>query len=280
MTEKVIAVTGATGSQGGALVRELLGRGFELRGITRHPDSDAAKKLAGLGIEPVQADLDNEESLKRALKGAWGVFAVQNTWEAGVEKEEEQGKRLARVAKQVGVQHYVYTSVGSAHKNTGIPHFDNKFRVEQEIKGLGFASHVIFRPVFFMENLVGPWFLEGDRVAAAMKPDTKLQMVAVSDIGRVEAQGFIRAEELAGNEIDIAGDELSLHQATTLLGRALGRKLEFVSIPIDAVRKQSNDFALMFEWFENVGYSADIPELDRRFGKMKRFADWAATQRP
>jgi len=279
MTEKVIAVTGATGSQGGAVVRELLGRGFELRGITRHPDSDAAKKLAGLGIEPVQADLDDEESLKRALEGAWGVFAVQNTWEAGVQKEEEQGKRLARIAKQVGVQHFVYSSVGSAHKNTGIPHFDNKFRVEQVVKGLGFPSYVIFRPVFFMENLLGPWFLQGDRISAGMKPDTKLQMIAVSDIGRVEAQGFIRTEELAGQEIDMAGDELSLHEATTILGRALGRKLEFVSIPVDAVRQQSEDFALMLEWFENVGYSADIAELDRRFGKMKRFADWAAAQR-
>ena len=84
------------------------------------------------------------------------MFAVQNTWEAGVEKEEEQGKRLAKIARDKGVQHFVYSSVGSAHKKTGIPHFENKIRVEQTVKQLGFPSHVILRPVFFMENLPSP----------------------------------------------------------------------------------------------------------------------------
>ena len=97
----------------------------------------------------------------------WGVFAVQNTWEAGVEKEEEQGKRLAKIARDKGVQHFVYSSVGSAHKKTGIPHFENKFRVEQTVKQLGFPSHVILRPVFFMENLPTPWFLNGDKLIDA-----------------------------------------------------------------------------------------------------------------
>ena len=94
--------------------------------MTRKPDSDAARALAALGAEVVAGDLDDAASLERALAGAWGVFAVQNTWEAGVEREEEQGKRLAEVARDKGVQHFVYTSVGSAHRKTGIPHFDNK----------------------------------------------------------------------------------------------------------------------------------------------------------
>jgi uncharacterized protein YbjT (DUF2867 family) len=74
--------------------------------------------------------------VKRALAGAWGVFAVQNTWEAGVEREEEQGKRIAQLAKEAGVEHYVYTSVGSAHRNTGIPHFENKWRIEETVRAL------------------------------------------------------------------------------------------------------------------------------------------------
>ena len=105
-------------------------------------------------------DLDDEASLRKALAGAWGVFAVQNTWEAGVEKEEEQGKRQARLAREAGVQHYVYSSVGSAHKNTGIPHFDNKWRIEETVRGLNFPSHVVLRPVFFMENLLAPGTLQ------------------------------------------------------------------------------------------------------------------------
>src|ERR687897_3680280 len=100
-----ILVTGATGKQGGALIKELAGKGFRLRAMTRHPDGEAAQRLRAAGVEVVAGDLDDAASLERALAGAWGVFAVQNTWEAGVEGEEEQGKRLARVAKDGGVQH-------------------------------------------------------------------------------------------------------------------------------------------------------------------------------
>ena len=108
------------------------------------------------------------------------MFAVQNTWEAGVAGEEEQGKRIATLAREAGVQHFVYTSVGSADRKTGIPHFDNKYRVEDTIRGLGFPSHVILRPVFFMENLISPWFLNGDNLHAAMRSDAE----AADDRGR------------------------------------------------------------------------------------------------
>src|SRR5213079_323018 len=111
-----ILVTGATGQQGGAVARELLARKHTVRAMTRKPDSDAAKALARQGAEVVKGDLDDAESLRRALQGAWGVFAVQNTWEAGVEGVETQGKRIAELARKAGVQHYVYTSVGSAHR--------------------------------------------------------------------------------------------------------------------------------------------------------------------
>ena len=126
---RTILVTGATGHQGGSLIRALRGSGFALRAMTRKPDSDAARALAGQRVDIVHGDLDDAESLRRALDGAWGTFAVQNTWEAGVEKEEEQGHRFARLAREAGVQHFVYASVGSAHRHTGIPHFENKARV-------------------------------------------------------------------------------------------------------------------------------------------------------
>src|SRR4029079_9640086 len=151
--EKTILITGATGKQGGATLRHLAKRGgFRLRGMTRKPDSEAARAIAALGVEVVSRDLDDAASLERALAGAWGVYAVQNTWEAGVEKEEEQGKRIAKLARDARGQRYVYASVGSAHKNTGVPHFDNKFRVEETVKALGFPSYAIIRPVYFMEN--------------------------------------------------------------------------------------------------------------------------------
>jgi len=274
MSDKVVLITGATGQQGGALARALRGKGFKLRGLTRKPEGDGAKKLQELGVEVVQGDLDDVGSLNAALRGAWGVFGVQNTWEAGVEREEEQGKRLARLAREAGVSHFVYASVGSADENTGIPHFDNKARVEGVVRELGFASHVIVRPVFFMENVVGPGFSQGDKLMTGLAPDTALQMVAVEDIGKVAAQAFVRSDALNGREIDVAGDALSMTQVAKALSSQLGKSIEFVSLPIDAVRKNSEDLALMLEWFEATGYSADIPALDAEFGRMLRFDDW------
>src|SRR5437899_11431883 len=143
----VMLVTGATGHQGGAVARELLARKNTVRAMTRKPDSDAAKALTRQGAEVVKGDLNDAESLRRALQGAWGVFAVQNTWEAGVEGEETQGLRMAEIARKKGIQHYVYTSVGSAHRKTGIPHFENKWRVEDKVRSLGFPAYVVIRPV-------------------------------------------------------------------------------------------------------------------------------------
>ncbi len=277
---RIVLVTGATGKQGGATLRHLSTRGgFRLRAMTRKPDSEAARALAAFGAELIQGDLDDAASLERALAGCWGVFAVQNTWEAGVEGEEKQGKRLAEVARRQGVQHYVYTSVGSAHLRTGIPHFDNKARVEQRVRELGFPSHVILRPVFFMENLISPWFLQGDKLVTAMKPTTKLQMIASDDIGRFAAEAIANPEKWNRSETELAGDAATMPEAAQAVGQIVGKKITFEAIPIEAVRKNSEDFALMLEWFERVGYSADVAELRKSWGiKPLTLGEWARAQ--
>lgn len=118
-------------------------------------------------------------------------------------------------------------------------------------------------------------FLKGDTLGTAMKPDTRLQMVAVDDIGRVGARAFIDAARLNGREIEIAGDEVTMAQAAAVLGKSLKRDIQFVEYPITAVREQSEDMALMLEWFERVGYGADIAALGAEFGSMTRLEDWA-----
>jgi uncharacterized protein YbjT (DUF2867 family) len=276
MNQRTILITGATGQQGGAVLRALAGSGFALRAMTRKPESDAAKALAAAGATVVRGDLDDPASVSAALEGAWGAFAVQNTWEAGVEKEEAQGKRFAELARQAGVQHYVYTSVGSADRETGIPHFDNKRRVEQTVLALGFPSHVILRPVFFMENLPSPWFLQGDQLMVAMDPNTTLQMIAVKDIGTIGARAFTEADRFAGREIDLAGDSATMPEAAAVLSKALGRPITFVPLPIAEVRKTSEDLALMLEWFDRVGYDVDIPALSRELGfTLQTLPEWA-----
>ena len=274
--ERTILITGVTGQQGGAVARALRGSGFRLRGLTRKPDSEQATTLARQGIDIINGDLDDEASLRRALAGAWGVFGVQNTWEAGVEREEAQGKRLATLAREAGVEHYVYTSVGSADKRTGIPHFDNKWRIEETVRGLRFPSHVILRPVFFMENLLAPYSLQGDTLAWALGPATRLQMIAVEDIGWFGARGFTDAAKLNGREIDLAGDARTMPEAAEILTEALGRRITFAQTPIEQVRQYSEDMALMLEWFERVGYSADIAGLEREFGRaLTKLPAWA-----
>ena len=277
-----VLVSGATGQQGGAIARELLGAGWRVRAMTRKPDGDAARELARRGAEVVRADLDDAASLGRALEGVWGAVAVQNTWEAGVEKEEEQGKRFAAAAKDAGVQHLLYQSVASAHRKTGIAHFDNKWRVEETIHALGLPSWTVIRPVFFMENLLSPWFkpsISQGTLAIGMKPRTRLQMIAVQDIGRYGLRAFERHAALNGRSIDIAGDELTGPEAAAILSEVSGRPIAFHSTPIEDVRKGSEEYAIMLEWFDAVGYDADIERTAREFDvRPTRFREWAAAQ--
>ncbi len=281
MTEnRNILVTGATGKQGRAVARELLARGYRVRAMTRKPEGEEAQVLAGLGAEIVRGDLDDAASLARAVEGVWGVYAVQNTWEAGVEKEEEQGKRLARIAKDAGVQHYVYSSVASAHRQTGIPHFENKWRIEETVRRLEFPSYTIIRPVFFMENFLSPIMkpsLAEGKLLMGLEPTTVLQMIAVEDIGKYGAWAFDNHKALNGRAFDIAGDARTMPQTAEILSSAIGRKIEFVRTPIEEVRQWSKDYAIMLEWFDAVGYNADIPAMSRESGiRPTSLDEWAA----
>jgi uncharacterized protein YbjT (DUF2867 family) len=278
--DRTILITGVTGKQGGAVAQALDGAGFRLRGLTRKPDGDRAAALARNGVEIMKGDLDDAATLHRALAGVWGVFGVQTSLEASVEREEAQGKRLATLAREAGVQHYVYTSVGSAHKRTGIPHFDNKWRIEETVRSLHFPSHVILRPVFFMENLLAPFSLQGSTLAWALGPGTKLQMIAVDDIGWFGARAFTAAA-LNRREIDLAGDVQTMPEAAEILTEALGRPIAFTQTPIEQVRQYSKETASMLEWFDRVGYSADIAGLEREFGRtLTKLPGWARSHAP
>jgi len=277
--DRTILITGVTGHQGGAVARALQGRGFRLRGLTRHPDGDRAAALARDGVAIVTGDLNDAAALRKALAGAWGVFGVQTPLNEGVEQEEAQGKRLATLARDAGVEHYVYTSVGSADKRTGVPHFDSKWRIEDTVRGLSFPSHVILRPVFFMENLLTSYSFQGDTLASAIRPTTKVQMIAVDDIGWFGARAFTDAATLNRREIDLAGDVRTMPEAAAILGEAFALSIVFAQTPIEQVRQYSEDTALMLEWFDRVGFSADIGGLEREFGRpLTKLPDWARRQ--
>jgi uncharacterized protein YbjT (DUF2867 family) len=244
--------------------------------LTRNPNKPEAKALQRKGAEIIQGDFSERASIENAMKGAYGVFSVQNSWESGVEREVEQGIIIADSAKKAGVMHFVYSSVGSANRKTGIPHFDSKWRIEEHIRSLG-LHYTIMRPVFFMENFNAPGtqkeLYEG-RLSLGLRPDKPLQIIAVDDIGVFVAKALDKPGDFLWRELDIAGDELTGPQIADHIGKAIGKRVAYFQTPIEQIRKISSDYALMMEWFNAKGYEADIPRLREEHPGLETFDTW------
>src|SRR6516165_1448143 len=190
--DKLVLVTGATGRQGGAVIRHMLPKGWKLRALTRNPNNHAAQELARKGVEVVQGDLEDPASLDRAFRGVYGIYSVQDFWSIGAKREVQQGKNVADAAKKAGVKHFVYSSVGGAERNTGIPHWESKWEVEQTIRQLGLPATVL-RPVAFMEmyyiDQVEIGILKG-KLVDPIRADKPYQTITTDDIGAFAALAF------------------------------------------------------------------------------------------
>src|SRR5262249_37699106 len=139
---KIVLVTGATGRQGGAVIRHMLPKGWKLRALSRDPESHAAVSLTRQGVEVVQGDLEDPVSVARAAAGVYGIYSVQDFWGVGAKREVQEGKNVADAGKKAGVRHFVYSSVGGAERKTGIPHWESKWEVEQYIQSLRLPATV------------------------------------------------------------------------------------------------------------------------------------------
>jgi uncharacterized protein YbjT (DUF2867 family) len=278
-TKRSVLVTGATGQQGGAVARALLSRGHRVKALTRRPDSDAARQLASEGAEIVAGDLGDTASVVKAAKDVDTMFLMGNSYEAGMDEETRQGILAADAAKAAGVGHLIYSSVADANKKTGIPHFESKYLVEQHVERLG-IPYTISAPVAFMENFVAPWSigaLNQGTHAFAVPAKRRLQLVALADIGAFVAALVERRDRVFGKRFDIAGDESSGEDQAKILSQSIGRPINYQEVPIAVARQQSGDAALMFEWFDRIGYDVDIAALHRDFPEVRwhSFADWA-----
>ena len=271
-TEHLILVCGATGSQGGAVARRLLDGGFRVRALTRDPQKPEAQALADKGAEVVQGDMDDRSSIDRVLEGAYGVFSVQNFWETGYDREVRQGKTVADAAKAAGVDHLVYSSVGSAHRQTGIPHFESKREIEEHVRRIG-LPYTILRPVFFMQNW--EWMREmilGGTLAQPLDPDRPFQHVAVEDVGAFAAIAFENPERWIGREVNLAGDEQTMPEIADTFGRVIGREVSYYQVPWDQFEEQmGEESAVMYRWFNDVGYEADIASLRQEYPELTTF---------
>jgi len=277
--DRIVLVAGATGRQGGAVVRHMLPKGWRLRALTRNPKSYAARQLAEKGVELAEGDMDDPASLERAARGVYGVYSVQDFWTVGARREVQQGKNLADVAKKAGVEHFVYSSVGGAERNTGITHWETKWVVEKHVRSLNLPVTVL-RPASFMETYhiteVEIGLLKG-KLADPIRGDKPYQTIATDDIGAFAALAFERPKDFIGLDLEIAGSELTNIDAAKVFSRVLNRPVKFQKLPLPIVRLVlGKEFYEMFHWFNSKGYQANIPELRRRYPEVRLHSleDW------
>ena len=276
MNGKLIAVTGATGQQGGAVARKLLADGWKVRALTRDVNKPAAQELASLGAEVVSGDMENRAELDAAFQGAHGVFSVQNFWlpNVGFEGEIRQGKNVADAAKASGVQHLVYSSVGAAHRGMGQKHFESKWLIEQHIHSLS-IPYTILRPAVFMENY--NWsraqILNGTFTSIGLSPEKKLQSVAVEDIGAFVALAFANPENYIGKTIELSGDELTESQIAETFTNVIGRPVKLTP-PSGGGWGDPEEQAAAFNFFNGEAYDADIPALRKLHTGLLTLEQW------
>ena len=275
--DKIIAVAGATGQQGGAVARQLLARGWKVRALTRDPNKPAAQALAAAEADVVPGDMERRAELDAAFRGAYGVFSVQNFWlpNVGAEGEVRQGKQVAHAAQAAGVRHFVYSSVGAAHRGMRQEHFATKYEIEQYIQALG-LPYTIFRPAAFMDNYL--WqraaITNGTFTGWGLRPDQGLQLIAAVDIGVFVEMAFANPAEYLGKTIEIAGDELTESQIAATLTKVIGRPVQLAQPSLPEGAQPTPEQMAMFQFFNGQGYDADVPALRKVYPGLRRFERW------
>lgn len=304
--KKILAVMGATGAQGGGLVRAILsdtGGDFTARALTRDPDSDKSKQLAALGAEVVVADVDDEASLKRAFEGAYGAFCVTFFWaHFSPEKEFAQASSMARAAKHAGPQHVIWSTLEDTRKwvpldddrmptlmgKYKVPHFDAKGEADQVFTDLGLPTTFLLTS-FYWDNLIyfgmGPKRAsDGKLVFTLPMGDKKLPGIASEDIGKCAYGIFKRGREYVGKTVGIAGEHLTGEQMAAALSRALGQEVRYEAITPDAYRSLgfpgAEDLGSMFQFkrdFEEYFCGARDLGVARSLNPaLKTFDEWLA----
>lgn len=269
-TNKIILVTGATGQQGGATVRHLLTNGWRVRALSRDPHQPAAQALLKAGAEVVQGDIDDRPSLEAATHGVYGVFSIQ----PHSDDEARQGKYIADAARNAGIQHFVYTSVGNAeklyHRSVNV----GKWEIEQYIHNLGLPA-TILRPAGFMDSLAHPLYgVTSDTLAIPIAPDTAYPLIAVSDIAAFVSLAFDWPDTYLGKTIELVGDAPTPPQIAASISRAVGRSISYVQTPIEFLRQQNAEIARACEFLNENRSTVDIPALRKLHPDLMDFESW------
>ncbi|MCI3220676.1 NmrA family NAD(P)-binding protein [Streptomyces sp. NP-1717] len=292
-----VLVTGATGRQGGATARALISAGVPVRALVRDRATERARAVEALGAELVTGDLHDRDSVVRAAKGARAVFSVQMPAMTGdgfdFEGEVAQGVNLVEGAKAAGVRQFVHTSVTGAGQHTRAPGWAEgrwasmeptlgaKSAIQDRVREAGFPRWTLLKPGTFMENFLPsmkfllPRGVEGGLVSV-LKPETRLSLVAVDDIGRAAAAAVDAPERFDRVELELAGDHLSMTEIAGVLSRALGTHLAAPDMTEEeALAAGMPPMGATHEWMNVVGQPAR-PEFARDLGiPLTRFEEWA-----
>jgi uncharacterized protein YbjT (DUF2867 family) len=304
--KRIIAVIGATGAQGGALVRAILADkagAFAARAITRNVGSDKAKALAAAGAEVVAADLDDQASLERAFAGAHGAFCLTNFWEHfSPEKELAQARNMARAAKAAGVRHVIWSTLEDTRKwvpltsdqmptlqgKYKVPHFDAKGEADEYFRELGVPTTFLLT-AFYWDNFIhfgsGPQRGPDGQLAITFPMDDKrLSAMAVEDIGKCAYGIFKRGKELIGKTVGIAGEHLTGAELAEKLSRALGKEIHYNNVPPEVYRglgfPGADDLGNMFQFKRDFNdYYVGVRDLEfaRQLNpELQTFDQWLA----
>ncbi|GAA1865765.1 NmrA/HSCARG family protein [Pseudonocardia ailaonensis] len=290
-----VLVTGATGKQGGAVARALRAAGTEVHGLVRNPESARASALADLGVHLVEGDLDQPETLKRALDGARGLFSIQTPdfTDLNGDAEIRRAQRLAAAAATAGVEQVVHTSSSNSARQIDeerwSPFLAHVFRVkalaEDALREVGARSTTILRPSAFMENFLPPsyFYAKGstDRILVAYDLDVPQAFVAVDDIGSAAAAAFADPERFDSVELELASERLSFREAVATLRQVWGRPLTVAESVEEAIAEGLPEVFIHSQTYLSARPSPAFPEYARALGvPTTSLREWAHRVRP
>jgi uncharacterized protein YbjT (DUF2867 family) len=283
--QRIIVVTGATGLQGGAVTRHLLQDGWRVRALTRDAVSKSAQTLVALGAEVVQGNMDDPASLRPIVAGAYGVYSVQNPFIGGPEAEVRQGKHVAEVAKDSGVQHLVYGSAGTGRQGTGVPSWETKLRVESHMKALALPL-TILRPMAFMELMTHKKFFPAMAVWRVMPKlmgeSRPLGWLCVDDLAAIAARAFAEPQRFIGKELTLASDVQSLSECRALYREVMGTRPPQVPIPswlFERFGFVGRDLTTMWRWLRTGAIDLDTAPTRTILPAARTVHAWLSQQK-
>lgn len=261
---ETILVGGATGRQGTAVVDELLARGYEVRGLTRKPDGKRAQALRDKGVEVVQGDYADPDSLLAAIDGIERMFFYSGR----SANEVGEGENVVAAAKAAGIRQLVYSSGAAAEPGNGLEGAA-KMQVELAIVESG-VPYTVVRPVAFMENFDRQQarFAKNGMVDSRA-PERMLAFIAIRDVGFLVGEAFDNPDEWRGVAVNIAGDEMTVAETAATFGRVMGREVPYNRMPLEEyLASMPKPLRPLFRWYDEVGYSADVDGLRKHYPKL------------